>query len=181
MNKYKMSLLTALIATACISQAASASELTSGSITNQTTATADVKFNQPITLENTLTPVAGIKAGAAAGMEHPVTIATGTLAIKEAGATAQLALKVNNSDGTLLTVYADGHKGDDKYALVYTPSFGNTDVKWDAINVAGDGRYMISPTVQRQLTYKVLAQGIGSVLPGAGTYTISVTGAVYNP
>ena len=60
----KMRLLTGLIAAACFSQAASAAELSNGTISNQTIATADVMFSQPSTLENTLTPIAGLKAGA---------------------------------------------------------------------------------------------------------------------
>ncbi|MHB9804947.1 hypothetical protein [Pantoea ananatis] len=187
MNKYKMSLLTAIMAAACLSQAASADDdLTSGSITNQTTATADVEFNQPVTLVNTLTPVNGIKAGAASSSESPVEIATGKLAIKEAGVTAQLALKASCADQTPLITYAKGHQGEPAYALTYIPLI--TDVSPNKAGptpanyfTASDGYYYVTPKKESELTYSVFGLGSGNALPGAGTYTISMTGAVYNP
>lgn len=180
-----MRLLTALIAAACFSQAASAAILSSGSITNETTATADVVFNQPITLENTLTPVSGLQAGAPSNLDNidtSTTIATGKLAIKEAGVTAQLALEIG---GTPMngygSAYAEGHQGEKAYELAYMPIFdsGNAST-WDTF-YNNDGVYLIGPAGQRQLTYKVKGAGYGDVLPAAGKYTINVTGAVYNP
>lgn len=177
----KMHILTTFIAVACFSQAASA-ELTSGAITNQTTATADVVFNQPITLENTLTPVAGITTGRKAP-NAGVTIATGQLAIKEVGVTAQLALKSEDVGQALFTAYAEGHQGDPAYELTYLPVFDQTDAdKLDNITTS-DGYYIVNSAERSQVTYKVLgAVGAGQdVMPPAGKYTISVTGAVYNP
>ncbi|MGP2416889.1 hypothetical protein [Pantoea ananatis] len=182
----KIRLLTALITTACLSQAASADDLTSGSITNQTTATADVEFNQPVTLVNTLTPVNGIKAGAASGANNPVEIATGKLAIKEAGVTAQLALKSAGADQVPLITYAKGHQGEPAYALTYQPAI--IDVSPNQAGPSGynfftasDGVYTVTTEKESELTYSVLGLGSGNALPGAGTYTISMTGAVYNP
>lgn len=176
----KIRLLTSLIISACFSHAASAAELTTGGITNQTTATADVMFNQPITLENTLMPVAGLKAGEAVDSNNPTTIATGKLAIKEAGVTARLALKIEDAGESQLIAYAEGHQGEAAYELAYMPLFDNQDENWDT-TVASDGSYVISPAVQRQLTYKVVGEGHGDASPKAGRYTISVTAAVYNP
>lgn len=177
----KMRLLTALIAAACFSQAASAADLTSGTITNQTTATTDVVFNQPVTLENTLMPVAGLKAGEKEDDDNLPTIATGKLAIKETSVTARLALKLQEADHSVSVVYAEGHQGEAAYGLEYVPVFDSADVNtWDTIT-ASDGVYVISPEGQRQLTYKVIGANEGRVTPRAGKYTISVTGAVYNP
>ncbi|MEI2606796.1 hypothetical protein V8O11_23845 [Erwinia aphidicola] len=174
-----MRLLTALIAAACFSQAASAANLTSGTITNETTATADVVFNQPITLENTLTPVSGLKAGAPSNLDSTdtaTTIATGKLAIKEAGVTAQLALRLESP-----AVYAEGHQGEAAYELAYAAIFDDAEATtWDTFTTS-DGSYLISPAGQRQLAYKVYGGGNDDVLPAAGKYTINVTGAVYNP
>lgn len=182
----KIRLLTALIATACLSQAASAAELTSGSITNQTMATADVKFNQPVTLVNTLTPVDGLKAGAASSSDDPVAIATGKLAIKETGVTAQLALKIGNANQTPFIIYAKGHQGERAYALTYipmitgvSPNRGGPD-SFDTFT-ASDCYYDVTSNKESELTYGVIGMGSGNALPGAGTYTISMTGAVYNP
>lgn len=176
----KMHILTTFIAVACFSQAASAT-LPSGTITNQTTATADVVFNQPITLENTLTPVAGLKAGKKVPNEG-VTIATGQLAIKEVGVTARLALKAEGVDHEMFTAYAEGHQGDPAYELTYLPVFDQTDAELDSIS-ASDGDYVVSNAERSQLTYEVVgASGAAQdVMPRAGKYTISVTGAVYNP
>lgn len=180
----KMRLLTALIAATCFSQAASAdAELTSGTITNKTTATADVVFNQPVTLENTLTPVAGLKAGGQTSADG-VTIATGKLAIKETGVTARLAFRtadLSQGSESVPSVYAEGHEGDDEYQLLYEiyPD-GATPDKWDFIKTS-DGEYLVSTEELSQQTYKVAGHGSGNVLPKAGKYTISVTGAVYTP
>lgn len=150
----KMHILTTFIAVACFSQAASAT-LTSGTITNQTTATADVVFNQPITLENTLTPVAGLKAGKKVPNEG-VTIATGQLAIKEVGVTARLALKAEGVDHEMFTAYAEGHQGDPAYELTYSPAFDQTDAdKLDSISTS-DGDYFVNNAERSQLTYKVV-------------------------
>lgn len=183
----KIRLLTALITTACLSQAASADDLTSGSITNQTTATADVEFNQPVTLVNTLTPVNGIKAGAASSANNPVEIATGKLAIKEAGVTAQLALKAAGVDKVPLITYAKGHQGEPAYALTYQPFITHVSPNPSAdpngfdFFTASDGDYYVTIEKESELTYSVFGLGSGNALPGAGTYTISMTGAVYNP
>lgn len=178
----KIRLLTALIAATCFSQAASAAQLNSGVITNQTTATTDVVFNQPITLENTLRPIAGLKAGQELPDNSGIPIATGKLAIKEAGVTARLALKVFEADNSASVVYAEGHQGEEAYALAYAPVPDDADASWDGLDTS-DGRYVISPKEQNQFTYKVMgAKGSTDFgTPKAGKYTISVTGAVYNP
>ena len=136
-------------------------------------------FNQPITLENTLTPVSGLKAGAPSNLNSTDTaaiIATGKLAIKEAGVTAQLALRVGAP-----TVYAEGHQGEAAYELAYAAFFDDAEATTCDTFTTSDGLYEISPAGQRQLTYKVYGGGNDDVLPAAGKYTISVTGAVYNP
>ena len=180
----KMRLLTGLIAAACFSQAASAGTvLNNGTITNQTTATADVVFNQPITLENTLTPVTGLKAGQMPVGDSAVVIANGKLAIKDSGVTARLALRSSEGDDYLST-YAEGHEGDDSYALQYIPipkdtNLDDVDTKYDTFPAA-DGNYIVTPTEENQLDYKVIAyNSAGKAMPGK--YTISVTGAVYIP
>ena len=182
----KMRLLTGLIAAACFSQAAFADTvLSDGAVSNLTTATADVEFNQPITLENTLTPVAGLKAGQPlpAG-DSSLVIANGKLAIKDSGVTARLALKFMEAD-TFLSTYAQGHEGDDNYVLQYMPvpndaTLQNLASTYDAF-YAGDGNYVVTPTEENQLDYRVVAysETAGKVKPGK--YTISVTGAVYTP
>lgn len=180
----KMRLLTGLIAAVCFSQAASAADLVDGTVTNQTTATADVMFNQPITLENTLTPVTGLKGGQRLPENSSaLVIANGKLAIKDSGVTARLALKFMDG-GKNLTTYAVGHEGEDSYALKYIPMpkdtyIGDMNSKYDEF-VTVDGSYFVTPTEENQLDYNVIAfNSAGKAMPGK--YTISVTGAVYTP
>lgn len=180
----KMRLLTGLIAAVCFSQAASADTLVDGTVTNQTTATADVMFNQPITLENTLTPVTGLKAGQSLPVDSSaVVIANGKLAIKDSGVTARLALKFMDG-GESLSTYAVGHEGEDSYALYYIPVpkdtyIGDVNSKYEDF-VTADGSYIVTPTEENQLDYNVIAyNSAGKAMPGK--YTISVTGAVYTP
>lgn len=183
----KMRLLTGLIAAACFSQAAFAAELNSGTVSNQTTATADVEFSQPITLENTLTPVAGLRAGQPLPPDDSaVVIANGKLAIKDAGVTARLALKFAEAGASsYLSTYAQGHEGDDNYLLYFAPlpkdtTLANFYQKYDVFG-ASDATYAVTPKEENQLDYKVvgLKKNGGKAMPGK--YTISVTGAVYTP
>lgn len=186
----KMRLLTGLIAAVCFSQAASAAELTGGTISNQTTATADVEFNQPITLQNTLTPISGLKAGQEIDMDNPLTIANGSLAIKDSGVTALLALKsgdtLKNGDTSgALTAYAAGHEGEKGYGFAYMPIPKGVDMKtmadeYDSTNINGE-MYLVSRTASSNLDYSVLAFDSGNTAIKPGSYTISVTGAIYNP
>lgn len=174
----KIRLLTSLIISACFSHAASAAELTTGSITNQTTATADVVFNQPVTLVNTLTPHTGLISGKDVDNKG-IILATGSLSIVEAGVNARLAMMVTKSDGTPFTVRASGHEKDnnDEYELKYkvSPSLLETP---DSLKTA-EGVYSIKKTASNSLNYTIITSM--DTTPKPGHYIISATGAVYNP
>ncbi|MCW0323707.1 hypothetical protein [Pantoea dispersa] len=183
----KMRLLTALVAAGCFSQMAQADgTLTTGSITNQTTATATVTINQPVTLENTLTPESGLKAGQVI-TEDTVQIAKGNLKIMEAGAKARLAIYGGPPNKDLLTkVYAVGHEGDGEYELDYTIAPTPSDIESGFKGFeTSDGVYYVSNNDINSLEYGVFIQGKGTIkvlkAPKAGNYVISTTGAVYNP
>lgn len=181
----KMRLLTGLIAAVCFSQAASAAQLSGGTISNLTTATADVEFSQPITLQNTLTPISGLKAGQKLSAANPLTIANGSLAIKDSGVTALLALKFGNESLGAATSYAAGHEGEEDYSFNYIPMPKDADMdsmesKYDVIRINGDV-YAVTPTASSKLDYNVLAIGDGTKAVKPGIYTISMTGAIYNP
>ncbi|MCH9299854.1 MULTISPECIES: hypothetical protein [Pantoea] len=173
--KMKTRLLTVLVAAGCFSQMAVADDLTTGSITNQTTQTATVTISQPITLENTLIPETGLKTGQS-GM---ITLATGKLAIKESGVKARLALLIKSSEGEPNTVvtYATGHEKDDNYKLTYSIGIGDAAVT-DDFKVP-DGNYRVVRNESSSLNYVLQSNSTG--LPKAGYYVVSVTGAVYNP
>ncbi|MGP2504468.1 hypothetical protein [Pantoea ananatis] len=173
----KMRLLTALVVTGCFSQMAMADLVTTGTIDNKTTTTATVTLNQPITLENTLTPVEGLKAGTSISTLASGLIANGNLNIKETGATAQLALKSSDSGGNNFVTYATGHADDSDYKLEYRP-YLPVSLSDDYI-VAADGTYLFSKNNINNVSYTVSA--VGSKLPKAGNYVISVTGAIYTP
>ncbi|MDJ0034048.1 MULTISPECIES: hypothetical protein [Pantoea] len=177
----KMHLLTALVTAGCFSQMAVADDtLTTGSITNQTTATATVTINQPVTLENTLTPETGLKAGQVI-TEDTYEIAKGNLKIMEAGAKARLAIYAAPK-GSLTKVYAVGHEGDGEYELDYmTMPTSPPESDFKAFETS-DGYYYVSNNDINSLEYGVFLQGEkASKAPKAGNYVISSTGAVYNP
>ncbi|MHC3774445.1 hypothetical protein ACYDMD_19745 [Pantoea agglomerans] len=172
----KMRLLTALVAAGCFSQMAVASLVTTGSIVNKTTATATLTLNQPITLENTLTPVEGLKGGASTPTLATGLIANGNLKIKETGVTAHLALNTSTPGNNSFVTYATGHENAADYKLEYRvyPKSSDTDYI-----VTSDGEYIFSTNNVNNFGYTVSA--IASKLPKAGSYVISVTGGVYNP
>lgn len=173
----KMRLLTALVAASCFNQMAMATILATGSITNNTTATATVTLQQQITLENTLTPLEGLKGGAFTPNLASAKIATGNLKIKETGVNAQLAVKWQKPGYKPFVTYATGHENYDNYKLEYnvSPTSNDTDTF-----VTSDGMYVLSKTNVNSWDYEV--NSIGRMnLPKAGNYIISVTGAVYNP
>ncbi|WP_338506722.1 hypothetical protein VRB95_00675 [Erwinia aphidicola] len=174
----KIRLLTALVAAGCFSQMAMATSLSTGSITNKTTATGTVTLTQKITLENTLTPLQGLKAGTSTSTMADSKIATGNLKIKEAGVKARLAIKWQNPGYESFVTYATGHDGDDHYKLEYNvpPTSQDTDSF-----VTSDGMYILSKTDVSSWDYVVNSTGRNMKLPEAGNYVISVTGAVYNP
>jgi len=175
----KMRLLTALVAAGCFSQVtvANAVGLTTGSISNQTTATATVTLNQPITLENTLTPESGLKVGQEA-TPGELRLAKGKLAIKEAGVKARLALKAGESETVPFTVYATGHENDDEYKLAYAVL--PTDRDYSAFDdFLADGYYFVKNDEVNSLDYDVVLYTPKA--PKAGSYVVSATGAVYNP
>ncbi|QAB32607.1 hypothetical protein [Pantoea ananatis] len=172
----KMRLLTALVVTGCFSQMAMASRVTTGTIENKTTTTATVTLNQPITLVNTLTPVEGLKGGTELPTLDSGLIANGNLNIQEAGVTAQLALNTAAPGNESFITYATGHTNDAAYKLeyrVYTTS-DDTDYIIDS-----DGEYTFSKKDVNNFGYTVNA--VSSQLPKAGSYVISVKGAIYNP
>ena len=169
----KMRLLTALVAAGCFSQMAVADmgELTTGSITNQTTATATVTIKQPVTLENTLTPE--LKAA-----EDKLQIAKGNLKIMETGVKAKLAIKSSPDDAYVsFTAYAAGHDGDGDYKLEYVAI--PEDLDSFSQYSTSDGFYLVSNNEVSGFNYIVYNRD--DSLPKAGNYVISVTGAVYNP
>lgn len=182
----KMRLLTGLIAAAFFSQAASAARLSSGSLTNQTTATADVEFSQPITLQNTLTPIAGLKAGQVVGNgNNLLQIANGSLEIKDSGVTALLALRVSPSEISQPIAYAAGHEGDDKYAITYVPlpkdaSLADIGSKYNQFSNTS-GTYAVTPAASSKLDYGVFVIDTRGTGIKPGTYTINTEGAIYNP
>lgn len=177
----KARLLTALVAAGCFSQMAVAAvaddTLTTGDITNKTTATATLNINQPVTLENTLTPEPGVRAGLKSDGSKEVVLATGKLAIKEAGAKARLALLGISTSRELFETYAAGHEGDDEYKLSYVVSPNDRDDSYSTFTQP-DGEYFVKKNAVNSINYSVLAL-FGT--PKAGNYVISATGAVYNP
>jgi len=168
----KLRLLTALVASCCISQMAVADDLTTGSITNKTTATATLTISQPITLENVLTPVSGLKTG---GTDS--TIARGVLKIKDSGVSGRLAVMTVPNRGVSFVSYAVGHENDDKYKLSYSLSLP-LETKFKMFNDS-DGAYAVTDESVSQIAYSILR--LDKALPLAGNYIISATGAVYNP
>lgn len=174
----KTRLLTALIAAGCFSPMAMATSLSTGSITNETTATGTVTLNQKITLENSLTPLQGLKAGASTPTFATTKIATGNLKIKEAGVKARLAIKWQNPGYKHFVTYATGHENDSAYKLEYNVPPTSEDT--DSFETS-DGMYILSKTDVSSFDYVVNSVGADMKLPKAGNYVISVTGAVYNP
>ena len=173
----KKRLLTALVAAGCFSQMAVAADLTTGSITNKTTATATVTINQPVTLENTLTPVTGLTAGQPLGPSG-VILAKGKLTIKESGVKARLAVMDGIDDaGTPFKTYATGHENDDEYMLQYLAGF-STNFASDILS-ASEGIYSVTSEDLNSAEYYVVATN--KELPKAGNYVVSVTAGVYNP
>ena len=168
--------ISALVVAVCFNQMAMADLVTTGSITQKTTATATVTLNQPITLENTVTPVEGLKAGASTPTLASGLIATGNLRIKEAGASAQLALNTDAPGSKAFVTYATGHNLKDDYKLEYRvyPTSQDTDYI-----ETSEGTYIFSNQNVNNFGYNVNA--VSSKLPKAGNYVISVTGGVYNP
>ncbi|MCW0332764.1 hypothetical protein [Pantoea ananatis] len=173
----KMRLLTALVVTGCFSQMAMASLVTTGTIDNKTATTATVKLNQPITLENTLTPVEGLKGGAAKPTLASGLLANGNLKIKETGVTAQLAINDAAPGNKSFVTYATGHTNDYDYKLEYRvyPTSNDTDYI-----ETSDGDYIFSKQSVSNFDYTVNAVS-SLTLPKAGSYVISATGAIYNP
>ncbi|PKC36131.1 hypothetical protein V462_11050 [Pantoea ananatis 15320] len=172
----KIRLLTALVAAGCFSQMAMADNLLTGSITDETTATGTVTLTQKITLENTLTPLQGLKAGTSTTTLETSKIATGNLKIKEAGVKARLAIEWEKIGNQSFATYATGHENDDQYKLEYNvyPILTDSDTIFKS-----DGIYVVSKTDVSSLDYVVKNKGLK--LPKAGDFVISVTGAVYNP
>ncbi|MDC7861403.1 hypothetical protein [Pantoea ananatis] len=139
--------------------------------------TATVTLNQQITLENTLTPVEGLNAGTSTTSGASRLIASGNLKITDTGSTAQLALKSSDSGGNNFVTYATGHADDSDYKLEYRP-YLPVSLSDDYIDMA-DGTYLFSKSNINNVSYTVSA--VGTKLPKAGNYVISVTGAVYTP
>jgi len=176
--KMKTRLLTALVAAGCFSQMAVAgSTLLTGSVSDLTTATATVELTQPTSLENTLTPVEGLKAGATISSIASGVIARGNLKIREAGVTQNLAIKSEMSgySHTPFETYATGHDGDDDYKLQYRAMPNDKD--YDSF-MTSDGNYLISKRTVNTWDYVVYCNS--DKLPKAGNYVITLTGAVYN-
>lgn len=175
----KMRLLTALVAACCFSQMAVASVVNTGDIVNKTTTTATVTLNQPITLDNTLTPVKGLNAGASISTIAKSTIANGNLKIHESGFKVQLALMAATPGNAAFETYATGHENDPDYKLAYRvyPTLALSAI--DTIQMP-DGNYDFSKSNIDNLDYTVRVVD-SSKLPKAGNYVISVTGAVYTP
>ena len=175
----KMRLLTALVAAGCFSQMAQADgTLTTGSITNQTTATATVTINQPVTLENTLTPESGLKAGQ--DIDGAAILAKGNLKIKESGVTARLAIKMAEDENTSLTTYAEGHENEDEYKLTYVAGPTSPAIEKSKVFLTSDGVYDVTDDDVSSMDYMVITN-TNKKMPKAGNYVISITGAVYNP
>jgi len=172
----KMRLLTALIFTGCFSHMAMASNVTTGTIVNKTTATATVTLNQAITLKNTLTPVDGLKAGTATPTLASGLIANGKLSIQETTGTAKLALSAYAPTNEDFVTYATGHKNDSTYKLSYRVYPTSSDTNYIEMT---DGVYIFTTKNVKELAYTVNA--VSDKLPKAGSYTISVTGGIYNP
>ena len=174
----KKRLLTALVAAGCFSQmAVAADDLTTGSITNKTTATATVTINQPVTLENTLTPLTGLTAGKELKGADDGILAMGKLAIKETGVKARLAVMGGIDRDTPLKTYATGHENDDAYMLRYFAGFP-TNIASDVL-FASEGAYDVTSEDVSSVEYAVAS--MDNTLPKAGDYVISITAGVYNP
>ena len=174
----KKRLLTALVAAGCFSQMAVAADLTTGSITNRTTATATVTINQPVTLENTLTPLTGLTAGKELKVADDIILAMGKLAIKEPGVKARLAVMGSIDRNTPFKTYATGHENDDAYMLRYEAEFKNSSIHKDEL-YASEGAYDVTREDVNSVEYIVAC--VGEVFPKAGNYVISITAGVYNP
>lgn len=117
-----------------------AGTLSTGSVTNQTTASATVTFDQDITITNTLTPVTGLKTGEV--KSDVLVIATGHAGIDKVGVKARMALKVaekpsDDSKNVYFETYASGHEGESDYKMTYTviPADFDTNSSLDSSSV----------------------------------------------
>jgi len=179
-----LSLKVSALALACLPTAfAWAADLT-GSVSNETTATAEVTFNMPLTITNTLTPVMNQVAGPSDKM---VNIATGQAGIDQPGVTAQLAMKELLPGNLPLIAYAGGHDGDPDYSITYmmfpagTDPNSKADLPGYSRLISSTGSYLVSDNAIQNVNYNVWAMSNGSLGIAPGVYTINTTVGVYNP
>lgn len=156
-------------------------QATFGGITNKTRATAVVEFKQPITLINTLTASSGLQADDDPDSSTKITIATGQVRISESGASARLAiLSTLNDRDPGITTYAEGHEGDDDYALIYSTAPGTGRINVSLLNdysmhIEEDGSgYFVSNKDISSLDYGVVATPPRK----AGKYTIQTVAEI---
>lgn len=178
----QLSLKVSILALSCLPAAfAGAAIPTTGYISNESTATANVYFNQDIDLTNTLTAVTNPPEPTDS---HSTVIANGHIGIAQPEVKAELAVKVAGAGGDKYITYATGHNVDPHYELDYmvlpngvAPENKSVNKGYSSFDNA-EGEYMVSDIALHTLNYHVYALAGRKV--AAGEYTINTTVGVYN-